>query len=62
MGLVKKIINSFFIAVLFFIVILIGNFLFPSVVLQGTFTDIGLLLMLTAIGLDAMFNLQSLET
>lgn len=62
MGLIKNIINSFFIAVIFFIVIFIGDFLFPGVVLKGTFTDIGLLLIVAAIGLDALFNLQSLET
>ena len=61
MGLIKTIVNSFSIVLLFLIVLFIGEMIFPGTMRDATFSNVGLFVLLFAVGLDAFINLQSVE-
>lgn len=57
----KKVFYSVLAAILFLIVITIGGFVSPGIVLNSSYTMTGLLVLLAAVGLDSFFNLDSLD-
>ncbi|MBI2597796.1 MAG: hypothetical protein HYW50_01220 [Candidatus Diapherotrites archaeon] len=61
MGIIKKLATAFFLGVAFFSALFIGNAFFPGKIFDSTFTTLGLLSVLIAIGLDALFNLESVD-
>ena len=61
MGMLQTIVRSISIAVLFFVVLFVGEMIFPGTMRGATFSNVGLVLILFAVGLDAFFNLQSLD-
>jgi len=61
MGLISLLTKSFFLGMLFLVLVIIGEMLFPGTVASTAFSDIGILIMVVAVTLDGIFNLGTVD-
>ncbi|AJF60266.1 MAG: hypothetical protein QT03_C0001G0776 [archaeon GW2011_AR10] len=61
MGLISLLTKSFFLGMLFLVLVIIGEMLFPGTVASTAFSGIGILIMVVAVTLDGIFNLGTVD-